>query len=68
MEKVGEETAARGAAVVKDDDVPDLEGDFEEVAKVEEQASKVNILEWNFIGLKINSAWQRKIILFTVEN
>jgi nascent polypeptide-associated complex subunit beta len=45
MEKVGEETAARGAAVVKDDDVPDLEGDFEEVAKVEEQASKVNILE-----------------------
>lgn len=38
MEKVGEDTAA--ATKVVDDDVPDLEGDFEEASKVEEQASK----------------------------
>merc|ERR1712098_443348 len=39
MEKVGEESQA-AAAAAKDDDVPDLEGDFEEASKQEEQASK----------------------------
>jgi len=39
MEKVGGEEPA--AAVIKDDeDVPDLEGDFEEASKQEEQAAK----------------------------
>ena len=38
MEKVGEESQATQAA--KDDDVPDLEGDFEEASKQEEQAAK----------------------------
>merc|ERR1712130_355103 len=36
--KVGEESQATQAA--KDDDVPDLEGDFEEASKQEEQAAK----------------------------
>ena len=37
MEKVGGETAA---AAAKDDDVPELEGDFEEASKQEEEQSK----------------------------
>merc|ERR1711908_38758 len=40
MEKVGEEKAAAPVAESKDDDVPELEGDFEQASKQEEEESK----------------------------
>ena len=40
MEKVDEEKAAAPVAESKDDDVPELEGDFEQASKQEEEESK----------------------------
>ena len=63
MEKVGEESKA---APAKDDDVPELEGDFEQASKQEEEQSKavsiayysINTLKnqnlHNFSGCRVN--------------
>merc|ERR1739847_175887 len=47
MEKVGEDSiaATNVAAAPKDDDVPELEGDFDEAAKNEEEADKADAQE-----------------------
>ena len=40
MEKVGGDAPAAAAEAAKDDDVPELEGDFEEASKQEEEQAK----------------------------
>ena len=55
MEKVGEESKA---APAKDDDVPELEGDFEQASKQEEEQSKAVSLTHSYFRVNTYTTFQ----------